>query len=111
MAPKTGFQIVSGYDKVTIETSLKANAIAYFGYIIDEEEKKGLILQPGDELELSAKEVLKITAANASGVDIQINNIPVSLGEGGQVVAKVVRWYRDSEDTDLYHLIIDDWEK
>ena len=111
VAPKTGFQIVSGYDKVNIETYLKANAITYFSYIIDEDEKQGLILQPGDELELSAKEVLRITVANAKGADIQINNIPVSVGEGGQVVAKVVRWYRDSEDSDLYHLIIDDWEK
>jgi cytoskeleton protein RodZ len=111
VAPKTGFQIVSGYEKGNIETYLRANAIAYFSYTVDEEEKKGLILQPGDELELNAKEVLRITAANAKGVDIQINNIPVSLGEGGQIVAKVVRWYRDSENTDLYHLIIDDWEK
>jgi cytoskeleton protein RodZ len=111
IAPKTGFQIVSGYSKVDIDTHIKADNVAYFSYIVDEEEKKELLLQPGDELDLKAKDVLWITAANAKAVDIVINNIPVTLGEAGQVVAKVVRWYRDSEDNDLYHLIIDDWVK
>jgi len=49
-------------------------------------------------------------AANARGINIQINDVSVTLGKGGETVAKVVRWYRDSDDSDLYHLIIDDWE-
>ena len=50
-------------------------------------------------------------AANAKGIELEINNIPVTLGRGGEIVAKVIRWYRDAENSDLYHLIIDDLEK
>jgi cytoskeleton protein RodZ len=111
IAPKTGFQIVSGYEKAEISTMLRARATVYCGYLTDSEEKKENLLKSGDELPITAKEVLRIMVTNANGVDVEINSIPVALGEGGQVVAKIVRWYRDAEDSDLYHLIIDDWEK
>ena len=111
IAPKTGFQIVSGYEKSEISTLLRARSTVYCGYMADGEEKQEALLKSGDDLPISAKEVLQIMVTNAKGVDVEINSIPVPLGEGGQVVAKVVRWYRDAEDSDLYHLIIDDWEQ
>ncbi len=111
VAPKTGFQIVSSYEKTDISTQVKVNSTTYFGYIIDEEEKQDALLKSGDELSFIAKDVLRIMVANARGIDLEINKIPIVLGENGQVTAKIVRWYRDSEDSDLYHLIIDDLEK
>ena len=110
VAPKTGFQIVSSYEKTAIKTLVKVSRTAYFAYIIDEKDKEEALLKNGEELSFTAKEALRIMAANASDVNLEINNIPVTLGKRGEVVAKVVRWYRDSENNDLYHLIIDDWE-
>jgi hypothetical protein len=37
--------------------------------------------------------------------------VPVTLGESGETVAKLVRWYRDANDSELYHLVIDDWKQ
>jgi len=111
VVPKTGFQIVSSFEKTDISMHLKTNNTTYLGYYIDDEEKEERILKNGDELSVSASEVLRITAANARGIDLEINNIPINLGESGQIVAKVIRWYRDSENNDLFHLVIDDWEK
>ena len=111
VAPKTGFPIISSYEKTVIDTLVKANTTAYFAYIVDEKNKEEVLLHKSEELTIISKEALRIMAANAKGIELEINNIPVSLGRGGEVVAKVIRWYRDAENNDLYHLIIDDWEK
>ena len=110
VAPKSGFQIVSGYEKTDIKTAIRGVSTAYVAYDIDEGEKQEVLLRNGDELTFTAKDVVRIMAANARGINIQINDVSVTLGKGGETVAKVVRWYRDSDDSDLYHLIIDDWE-
>jgi hypothetical protein len=111
IAPQSGFQIVSSYEKTDINSSLQAVDTTYFGYIVDEGDKEEVLLKGGDELSFTAKDVLRIMVANARGVELQINGISLALGKKGEIVAKIVRWYRDSEDNDLYHLIIDDWEK
>jgi len=111
IAPKTGFQIVSSYEKTDIIADLKAIQTSYLGYITDEDKKKGALLHDGDEITIHAKDVLRLMVANSSGLDIRINEIAVPLGEKEVIVAKVIRWYRDAENNDLYHLIIDDWEK
>ena len=111
IAPNTGFQIVSSYEKTNIETFIKAKATAYLGYFVDDDEKREALLKNGDQLSFSAKDVLKITVANAQAVDVEINKIPVSVGGEGEITAKIVRWYRDSENDDLYQLIINDWER
>ncbi len=49
--------------------------------------------------------------ANSKGIDLRINEIMVPHGEDRAITAKIIRWYRDRENSDLYHLIIDDWEK
>ena len=111
IAPTTGFQIVSGYEKVEISAVLRAKRTVYCGYTVDEEEKKEVLLKSGDEIGLNAKETMSLAFTNAGEVDMEINNVPVMLGESGEIITKIVRWYRDAEDNDLYHLIIDDWER
>jgi transcriptional regulator with XRE-family HTH domain len=111
VAPKTGFQIVSSYEKTEINSVVKASGTCYFGYIVDEEDKKEALLRKGDELRLSAKDIMRIMVANPGVLELNINEIPLSLGKKGEIVAKVVRWYRDADNKDLYHLVIDDWEK
>jgi hypothetical protein len=111
VAPTGGFQIISGYEKTDINTAVKAVSTAYFAYVIYEGDKQEFLLRNGDELTFTAEDVIRIMAANARGINVQVNDVPVTLGKGGEVVAKVVRWYRDSDDSDLYHLIMDDWEK
>ncbi len=111
VAPKTGFTIISSYEKTVINALVKANATAYFAYVVDEKNKAEVLLKNSEELTIISKEALRIMAANAKGIELEINNIPVTLGRGGEIVAKVIRWYRDAENSDLYHLIIDDLEK
>jgi len=111
VAPKTGFQIFSGYEKTDINAGIKAVSTAYLAYAIDEEDKREFLLRNGDELTFTAKDVARIMASNARGINVQINGVTVTIGKGGETVAKVIRWYRDSDDSDLYHLIMDNWEK
>ncbi len=111
IAPKSGFQIVSSYEKTEINSFLKAVGTSYFGYIVDEEEKKEALLRNGDVLSLSAKDILRVMVANPGAVEFRVNEISISLGKKGEVIAKIVRWYRDADNKDLYHLVIDDWEK
>jgi len=111
IAPKTGFKIVSGYETTEISTVVKANHTAYIGYFLDDGKKQDALLKNGNTLSFAAKNLLRVTAANAGAINIEINKIPVTLGKNGEIVAKVVRWYRDSEDKYLYHLVLDNWEE
>lgn len=111
IAPKSGFQIVSSYEKTDITADLKAVNTAYLGYITDEGGKEETLLRDGDELTIEAKDVLRLMIANEKGIDIQVNKVAVPLDEESVIIAKVIRWYRDQENSDLYYLIIDDWEK
>jgi hypothetical protein len=111
VAPKSGFMIVSGYEKTDIIPNIKAVSTAYIAYVIDEGEKQEVLMRNGDEVSFSGKDVVRLMAANARGLNVQINDVSVPLGEGGEIVAKVIRWYRDSDDSELFHLIIDDLEK
>ena len=111
VAPDTGFQIISSYEKTEIQTNISVRATAHVGYISDDEEKQEKLMRDGDEISITTKDVLRIMSTNAGGVDIRINDVSFSLGKSGKTVAKIIRWYRDSEDSNLYHLIMDDWEK
>jgi len=111
VAPKSGFQIVSGYEKTDINAAIRGISTAYISYSIDEGDKQEKLLKNGEEISFAAKDVVRIMASNARGMNIQINDVTVNLGKGGETVAKVIRWYRDSDDSDLYHLIIDDLEQ
>jgi predicted SPOUT superfamily RNA methylase MTH1 len=111
VVPKTGFQIVSSYEKTEITMSVRGLTTAYLGFTVDNGKKEEKLLKNGDELNVTAQENLRLSIANAKGIELKINNVPVTIGESGQIVAKVVRWYRDEEKNDLFHLVIDDWEK
>jgi cytoskeleton protein RodZ len=111
VVPKTGFQIVSSYEKTAITMSVRGLTTAYLGFTVDNGKKEEKLMKNGDELNITAQETLRLSIANANGIELKINNVPVTLGESGQVVAKVVRWYRDKEKNDLFHLVIDDLEK
>ena len=111
VAPKSGFQIVSGYEKTEIDTLIRGISTAYVSYRIDDGEKQEKLLRNGEQISFKAKDVIRLTASNARGMSVQINDVSVAIGKGGETVAKVIRWYRDSDDSDLYHLIIDDIEQ
>ncbi|MBN2322711.1 MAG: helix-turn-helix domain-containing protein [Spirochaetes bacterium] len=111
IAPETGFQIVSGYERTDISTLIRARATVYVGYYVDEEGKEEALLKAGDELEINAEEMLRLTATNANAAEMEINRVPVDLGKSGETVLKLVRWYRDASDSDLFHLVIDDWNR
>jgi hypothetical protein len=108
VAPKGGFQILSGYEKTEISAVVRGISTAYLSYRVDEEDKQEELLNAGEEVSFSASDVVYLTASNARGMSVKINDVTVTLGKGGETVAKVIRWYRDSDDSDLFHLIIDD---
>jgi len=110
VAPEEGFKVISGFEKTKIEALIKANDTTYFSYIIDEGKKEEHLLKNGDELKIAAEDVLRLMVANAQGVTMTVNNVPLTLGEEGEVTAKILRWYRDSEEKNLYHLIMENWE-
>jgi len=111
VAPKSGFQIVSGYEKTAISAEIRGISTAYVSFSADGGEREGKLLKNGDEISFTAKDVVKLSASNARGLNMQINDVSVTIGKGGETVSKIIRWYRDSDDSDLYHLIIDDLEK
>jgi cytoskeleton protein RodZ len=111
IAPKSGFQIVSSFERNDIVMSAKGLSTAFVGFTVDDGKKEELLLRNGEVFDVTARDVLRLTVANAKGLEMKLNNVPVTLGESGQVVAKVVRWYRDDANNNLYHLVMDDWEK
>jgi cytoskeleton protein RodZ len=110
VAPETGFNILSGYEKTDITVHIDPQSTSYLSYFVDEGNKEESLLKSGDKLTITAKDELKMASANAGALSIEINKIPVTIGEKGETVAKVIRWYRDAENSNLYHLIMDDWE-
>jgi len=110
VAPEEGFKVISGFEKTKIEAIIKAVDTSYFSYIIDEGKKEERLLKSGDELKLSAEDILRIMVANAQGVVVTVNNISLTLGKEGEVSAKILRWYRDMNEKNLYHLIMENWE-
>jgi hypothetical protein len=111
VAPETGFNILSGYEKTDITVHIDTQSTSYLSYFVDNGDKEESLLKDGDELTITAKDELKMTSANAGALNIEINKVPVNLGEKGTTIAKVVRWYRDAENNNLFHLVMDDWEK
>ena len=109
--PEGVFQILSSYEKTDIKFSAKADDTAYLSYIPDDGEKVEKLLNPGDAVDVKAVDVLKITAANAAVINVEVNDVKVHLGGKGEVVAKVIRWYRDRAENELYHLVMEDWER
>ena len=111
VAPETGFNILSGYEKTDITVHIDTQSTSYLSYFVDKGNKEESLLKDGEELTITAKDELKMTSANAGALNIEINKIPVNLGEEGTTIAKVVKWYRDAENSNLFHLVMDDWEK
>jgi transcriptional regulator with XRE-family HTH domain len=111
VAPKTGFQILTSYEKTGISTQIKGASPTYLGYSVDKGPKKESVVKNGDQIDFTARDEVKLMVSNAQGVTLEINKVPVPLGERGQVVAKSVRWYRDAANKDLYYLILDNVEE
>jgi transcriptional regulator with XRE-family HTH domain len=111
VAPKTGFQILTSYEKTGISTQIKGASPTYLGYSVDKGPKKESVVKNGDQIDFTARDEVKLMVSNAQGVTLEINKVPVPLGERGQVAAKSVRWYRDAANKDLYYLILDNVEE
>jgi len=109
VAPETGFNILSGYEKTDITVDIDTQSTSYLSYFVDKGNKEESLLKSGDTLTITAKDELKIASANAGALTIAVNKIPVTIGEKGETAAKIIRWYRDAKNSNLYHLIIDDW--
>ena len=84
VAPKSGFQIVSGYEKTDINAAIRGISTAYVSYSIDEGEKQEKLLKNSEEISFAAKDVVRIMASNARGINIQVNDVSVTLGKGGE---------------------------
>jgi cytoskeletal protein RodZ len=106
VAPKNGFQILSSYEKTGISAQVKGTSTTYLGYTVDGGQKKESLVKNGDRIEFTARDQVSLMVSNAQGVTVEINKVPVVLGERGQIVAKSVRWYRDAVNKDLYYLIL-----
>jgi hypothetical protein len=111
VAPKTGFQILTSYEKTGISTQIRGASATYLGYAVDGGPKRDSVVKNGDQIDFTARDEVKLMVSNAQGVTVEINKVPVTLGERGQVVAKSIRWYRDSANKDLYYLILDNIEQ
>ena len=108
-APIGGFTIISGYEKTGINTKITADKLSYVGFFKDKEAKDERLLQPGDSLDINAKDQLILMIANARGVKVSVNNIPLSnVLNNSAIVVKMIKWYRDRENADMYDLVMHD---
>lgn len=108
-APLEGFTIISGYERSSISTDITANKLCYVGFIKDKETKDEKLLQPGDALNINAKDQLILMIANTRGIKISVNNISLdNVLDNSAIVVKMIKWYRDRESDDMYDLIIHD---
>jgi hypothetical protein len=109
VVPDSGFQIVSSYEIENISSTAEALSTSYLAFIPDQGAKTESLLRTGETMTITAENELRIMAANAQGLQLKVNQVPVNLGKEGAVVAKVIRWYRDPDNGDLFHLVMDDW--
>lgn len=108
-APIGGFTIISGYEKTGINTKITADKLSYVGFFKDKEAKDERLLQPGDSLDINARDQLILMIANAKGVKISVNNIPLSnILNNSAIVVRMIKWYRDRENADMYDLVMHD---
>jgi len=108
-APIGGFTIISGYEKTGIYANITADRLSYVGFFKDKEAKDERLLQPGDSLDINAKDQLILMIANARGVKVSVNNIPLSnVLNNSAIVVKMIKWYRDRENADMYDLVMHD---
>jgi hypothetical protein len=76
--PETGYQ-------------LQINAVeeTWLKIIVDHQEPKEYLLDPGDRLELKASIGFNLLIGNATGINMQLNHQPVAIdGKHGQVVTR-----------------------
>jgi hypothetical protein len=111
VAPDSGFEIVSSYEMSEITSTAEALSTSYLAYIPDQGAKQESLLKTGETMSVTAESELKVMAANAKGLQLKVNEVSVNLGKEGAVIAKVIRWYRDPDNSDVFHLIMDDWKQ
>ncbi len=111
VAPGSGFEIVSSYEIAEISSTAEALGTSYLAFIPDQGAKMESLLRIGETVSVTAENELKVMAANARGIQLKVNQVPVNLGKDGAVVSKVIRWYRDPDNSDVFHLVMEDWEK
>jgi len=81
VAPKTGFQILTSYERTGISTQIKGASPTYLGYSVDGGPKKESVVKNGDQIDFTARDEVKIMVSNAQGLTLEINKVPVTLGE------------------------------
>ena len=64
---------------------------------IDNQPRDERMLQNGDRVRRSVREVARLWASNAGNVRLQVAGTAVELGEQGEVVAALIRW-RETDD-------------
>ncbi len=71
-------------------------------------KRRGMI-QQGIEERWEAGSHIQVRIGNAGGVQIKINNKEYNWGGPGQVANKVVTWKKDTENPNVYHIVVKDW--
>lgn len=56
-----------------------------------------------------AVEYIQVKIGNAGGINTTINGKDYIFGKSGQVANKVIRWKRDLNNPNLYHIDVKDW--
>lgn len=71
----------------THQLTIKAKELTWIRATIDGQKIKDVLLQPGEQLEWSARRTFTLTVGNAGGVDLILDGQPLPpLGSSGQVI-------------------------
>ncbi len=77
-------------------------------YLDGVKKQRGFMPQ-GSRYRWEATEHIQVKIGNAGGVQAKINGKVFALGGKNQVANKVITWKKDSQNPNLYHIVVRNW--
>ncbi len=82
---------------------------SFIDIYLDGVRKKRGFIPRGTVERWEASEIIQVKIGNAGGLKARINNRDYTFGKSGQVANKVIKWKKDINNPNLYHIVVQDW--
>ena len=92
--------------RIVLEADFKQQS--YVELYIDGTNKLRGFVPAGKRQVWEANEYMQLKLGNAGGVGLKINGRVYIFGRIGQVANKVITWRKDTQNPNLYHIVVKD---
>ena len=107
---KKEYTSVVAMDKRNLKIVFEANFVqkCFVEIYLDGSKKRPGFIPSGSHRRWEANEIIQVKLGNAGGIQGKINGKAFTFGGVGQVANKVITWKKDTQNPNLYHIVLKD---